>query len=305
MALYRWLCYNRCLPLCNLLIKMNKLLIPILITCILLVGCSCPNQCNDNNSCTDDFCSAVTDYKCEHRQIAPCDGNSVCEIGEFGKSSDCPSCDDNNDCTIDEYNYDSKDCKHTNIKDCKEKEYYITLTESQSNKQLLVNGETNLPDNSIIGIGMDKDLLDGHVRIIAQDSVSVNNGKFSSTLGPFTKYVETGKYEISATFTPVSQKSQNVLDEIGGKKAPNLRGDDVEFTEFGFNVLTTEIFTNWVNNDQKPESNNVLVTQQEEDAGVTDSDLINWCNDGCRMMANAEGWSTYEYNSCVSACLRG
>lgn len=177
-----------------------------------------------------------------------------------------------------------------------DKNYFVSLAPSQSGKQVNIKGETNLPDGSIIGITMVKDLNNGHVNIIAQDSVTVSGGKFSSILGPFVKYVETGKYEVSATFTPMAQKSQNVLNEIGGKQAPKLIGKDVEMSEFGFNVLSVETNMNWVNNKVKDELNEHIKEQETVDT---------WCRDGCKLMANSEGWSTSEYDDCVSACLEG
>ena len=51
-------------------------------------GPSCPDSCNDNNKCTEDTCSALTNYQCAHMKITPCCGNSECESGETSK--DCP-----------------------------------------------------------------------------------------------------------------------------------------------------------------------------------------------------------------------
>jgi len=182
-----------------------------------------------------------------------------------------------------------------------DKVYTLSIEAKQEDKKVTIAGNTNLPDGSIIGISMVKDLNNGRVNIVAQDSVKVNNGKLNSVLGPFVKYVESGIYEISATFTPMGQESQTVLNEIGGKKAPKLKGSDVEMTEFGFNILTVESSINWNNVDEKPASNNVLVTEEEENAGVSDADLIKWCQDGCRTMSSTES----EYNECFGACLVG
>src|SRR3989338_460345 len=77
----------------------------------------CPKSCNDNNSCTNDFCSAETGYKCMNTLKLNCKGNGICEGGEYG-SSDCPNCDDNNKCTVDSYDSASKQCIHTEMIGC-------------------------------------------------------------------------------------------------------------------------------------------------------------------------------------------
>ncbi|MCX6814383.1 MAG: lamin tail domain-containing protein [Candidatus Aenigmarchaeota archaeon] len=50
----------------------------------------CPS-CEDNNTCTKDFCSEETDYECRHEAIIPCCGNSECEEAEnrTSCSQDC------------------------------------------------------------------------------------------------------------------------------------------------------------------------------------------------------------------------
>lgn len=69
---------------------------------------SCPDTCNDNNLCTEDYCSESTGYECVNDIISPCCGNDICENTEtFSSCSDdcenpCPdNCDDNNICTTD------------------------------------------------------------------------------------------------------------------------------------------------------------------------------------------------------------
>jgi len=51
----------------------------------------CPSSCDDNNKCTDDYCSEETGFKCMHKEIKPCCGNNVCEEDEKEScASDCP-----------------------------------------------------------------------------------------------------------------------------------------------------------------------------------------------------------------------
>lgn len=42
----------------------------------------CPKSCDDNNDCTEDYCSWETDYECKHDIIELCCGNNLCEDGE-------------------------------------------------------------------------------------------------------------------------------------------------------------------------------------------------------------------------------
>ncbi len=54
----------------------------------------CPDSCDDGNICTNDTCSASTDFECVHEANSPCCGNGVCEPNE-DVSNTCPD-----DCTI-------------------------------------------------------------------------------------------------------------------------------------------------------------------------------------------------------------
>jgi len=51
----------------------------------------CPASCNDNNKCTEDYCSKQTGFECRNDPITPCCGNNRCESGEEGTClADCP-----------------------------------------------------------------------------------------------------------------------------------------------------------------------------------------------------------------------
>ncbi len=78
----------------------------------------CPENCDDGDACTTDDCSKATEYGCRHVPIQPCDGNRVCEEGEFGRSSDCPDCDDGKGCTVDGYNFRARACTHDPVVPC-------------------------------------------------------------------------------------------------------------------------------------------------------------------------------------------
>lgn len=53
---------------------------------------TCPTSCDDGNSCTEDFCSNLTNFKCVNSPISPCCGDGVCDVNE---SLSCTQ-----DCTI-------------------------------------------------------------------------------------------------------------------------------------------------------------------------------------------------------------
>ena len=55
-------------------------------------------------------CEEPNNESCVCDLIVPCDGNNICEQGEYQESGDCPSCDDENSCTVDLYNYTSGKC---------------------------------------------------------------------------------------------------------------------------------------------------------------------------------------------------
>ena len=81
---------------------MNKKLaigLLLVVNLFFIVGCTtlptCPESCDDNNPCTNDFCSNQTDYKCEHKKITncclsdeDCSTNKVCENNKCGYSDD-------------------------------------------------------------------------------------------------------------------------------------------------------------------------------------------------------------------------
>lgn len=49
----------------------------------------CPESCDDENSCTRDYCSFETGFECKHDKIRPCCGNGECEKSE-DLANECP-----------------------------------------------------------------------------------------------------------------------------------------------------------------------------------------------------------------------
>jgi hypothetical protein len=87
-------------------------------------SCSDVNSCNTTRekpefienctscSITCGSCQETDIQTCVCLNITPCSGNSQCEYGEYGISSDCPDCNDENQCTDDYYNYTSQSCHY-------------------------------------------------------------------------------------------------------------------------------------------------------------------------------------------------
>ncbi|RME15871.1 MAG: hypothetical protein D6797_05725, partial [Bdellovibrio sp.] len=48
----------------------------------------------------------------------PCEGNGICEPGEFPNSTDCPECKDENECTIDDFDFNLSNCSFIPIINC-------------------------------------------------------------------------------------------------------------------------------------------------------------------------------------------
>lgn len=72
--------------------KSKMIVISVLMIAVLVSsGCvqqQCPESCEDGNECTTDYCSAVTDYKCNNDPIIPCCGNDICDSQE--SYTNCP-----------------------------------------------------------------------------------------------------------------------------------------------------------------------------------------------------------------------
>ncbi len=94
------------------------IIIILLFVGINLITPNCPKSCDDFDSCTNDFCSSETGYKCMNTVKLNCNGNKICESGEYGTSTDCPICDDKNKCTADSYDAVSNQCLHVDMKGC-------------------------------------------------------------------------------------------------------------------------------------------------------------------------------------------
>jgi len=63
-------------------------------------------------------CEILDEKECKCNIVLFCDGNSICEPGEYPDSNDCPECDDRDPCTQDSYDYDLNSCIYESIIPC-------------------------------------------------------------------------------------------------------------------------------------------------------------------------------------------
>ena len=79
---------------------------------------SCPD-CDDQDPCTEDFCSENTNYTCMHDPILPCCGNSLCEQGETNAAcaEDCPEC-EAGECQEATFDHETQECIIEEIVPC-------------------------------------------------------------------------------------------------------------------------------------------------------------------------------------------
>jgi len=84
----------------------------------------CTPDCTGHESITEECelscgtCEEENNATCTCDIIVPCDGNGICEEGEYPGSNDCPECDDEDNCTEDMYNYTPGECYHNIIVPC-------------------------------------------------------------------------------------------------------------------------------------------------------------------------------------------
>jgi len=72
----------------------------------------------ENNTCEIRCGPCEYIENCTCITLYPCNGNGICEEGEYGFSDDCPDCNDNNPCTQDGYDYKEKRCINEPIVPC-------------------------------------------------------------------------------------------------------------------------------------------------------------------------------------------
>ncbi len=79
-----------------------------------------PNESRECFSCDIEcgICKYLNVSGCVCIEMTDCDGNGICEEGEYGNSSDCPDCDDDNNCTEDGYNHNEGGCYNDHIIPC-------------------------------------------------------------------------------------------------------------------------------------------------------------------------------------------
>ncbi len=68
--------------------------------------------------CDPAECKVLNEEMCRCEMALFCDGNGICETGEYPDSSDCPQCDDGDPCTQDGYDYGLASCVYESIVPC-------------------------------------------------------------------------------------------------------------------------------------------------------------------------------------------
>jgi hypothetical protein len=68
--------------------------------------------------CDPAECRVLDEARCECETALFCDGNGICEHGEYPDSEDCPECDDGDPCTQDYYDFELGSCVCDAISPC-------------------------------------------------------------------------------------------------------------------------------------------------------------------------------------------
>ncbi len=273
-------------------------------------------DCNDNDKCTKDSYNNDKN-KCEYALITPCDGNKICENGEYTKSKDCPSCEDNNVCTTDSYDYNSKRCIHQeNIPCC-------------GDGICAINESCQEDCFCYVGKWIKREEFGKEAMVIKGFSFRLMNLYTESLEFWVSGENLTEKQSISLT----EKQSRSITDKLNVYLKLIRNGNIPEITFYvytnntAFDKCLTEVYVcNDKNENGKcdvdekktstvsetptvrsynPPSNNVLVTPTEENAGLDDSDIIKWCSAACRTYQSINDWTEWEYKNCFSACLKG
>jgi hypothetical protein len=81
---------------------------------------TCPDDCDDENACTEDYCNKETNFECIYDTMTLCCGNDICEITEDNEecAEDCPICETIEDCEEPYYDYSANECKTRPIRPC-------------------------------------------------------------------------------------------------------------------------------------------------------------------------------------------
>lgn len=80
------------------------------------MGLEKPAGCN--LYCDPARCEILDQTDCKCNIALFCDGNMICEQGEYPGSADCPVCDDGDACTSDYYNYELVSCVYETMSPC-------------------------------------------------------------------------------------------------------------------------------------------------------------------------------------------
>jgi hypothetical protein len=157
---------------------------------------ACPSSCDDKNACTEDVCTAATNYECRNNQITPCCGNDICETGETISSCvvDCSTgcinsdqCDDGDECTTDSCVNGA--CNYVVEADCEivvQDEAYISKVHFTDPEWIEVSGNNwGIEDWTIVNNQGEvyikfgkKTRVNGFIRIYSEPGISTNTERY-------------------------------------------------------------------------------------------------------------------------------
>lgn len=131
---------------------------------------TCPENCDDGDECTEDYCNENTVYLCANEIIPLCCGNDICEITEDSEEcpEDCPDCGSSSDeCKEVYFDYIEGECKERSMYPCCGNdrcdflETYESCPDDCDEEELdLADFPDFLDDDTIVVVGNDAPALD-------------------------------------------------------------------------------------------------------------------------------------------------
>jgi hypothetical protein len=166
---------------------------------------ACPASCDDSNPCTNDSCSADTDFECIHLANAPCCGNGICEDVE-DTANVCPE-----DCTVivmsdfkykgtpDYMNHDTFVFIHTGSSESQQRAFYLNMTAPAGGMETLrytftcnstQNDELDSIDSEIYNMTDDDDDDQAKINKLEDENYLIYTNFYRAKTGTFSRDIE-------------------------------------------------------------------------------------------------------------------
>ena len=184
---------------------------------------TCSLECGDCESLDEDECECVTRLNCE--------GNGICESGEWPDGGDCSSfdsCDDADDCTLDVFDFNSQSCSYVEIccddaDDCTLDVYNYTTHECQhtficcSGAEAIIQGA--IYDSGTLSLYVnnygDADLTFDVYLTFENGSIGMPGGEWKADFGELATFTISGVSDKLTEVTIQSRECEGVNDFIG------------------------------------------------------------------------------------------